>query len=88
MLDIDQDYVYFEDPYVRMGKGFVPRAMFEDAWHNVMGGDRSKPQQMNMGIFIRGPERVESERSGTVDFSGLATKCGRPSGRDAPRARH
>jgi predicted double-glycine peptidase len=71
-LDVDDDYVYFQDPYVRMGKGFAPRKTFEDAWHNVMGGDRSKPEQRNVGIFIRGDKPVESERA-AGDFSGLAS---------------
>lgn len=72
-LDVDQDYVYFQDPYVRMGKGFVPRKAFEDAWHNVMGGDRSKPVQNHVGIFIRGdnkPRAAQREASGA--FEGLA----------------
>jgi predicted double-glycine peptidase len=72
VLDIDQDHVYFEDPYVRMGKGFVPRATFEDAWHNVMGGDRSKPVQSRVGIFIRGDKPAALQRL-VGDFSGLAT---------------
>ncbi len=73
VLDIDQDYVYFQDPFVRMGKGFVPRATFEDAWHNVMGGDRSKPEQHHVAIFIRGDKPVESPRLVAGDFSGLAS---------------
>ena len=72
-LDVDQDYVYFQDPYVRMGKGFVPRATFEDAWHNVMGGDRSKPVQQNVGIFIRGDKPAASTGRRIADFTGLAT---------------
>ena len=70
-LAVDQDYVYFEDPYVRMGKGFAPRQVFEDAWHNVMGGDLSKPQQVRMGIFIRGQQRAAPERFREADLSGL-----------------
>lgn len=70
-LAVDQDYVYFEDPYVRMGKGFAPRQVFEDAWHNVMGGDLGKPKQIRMGIFIRGKQRAAPERLREVDLSGL-----------------
>jgi predicted double-glycine peptidase len=73
VLDVDQDYVYFEDPYVRMGKGFVPRATFEDAWHNVMGGDLSKPKQNRMGILIRGDQPVTSQQSSAGEFSGLSS---------------
>jgi predicted double-glycine peptidase len=70
-LDIDDDYVYFQDPYVRMGKGFVPRTTFENSWHNVMGGDRSKPVQSHVGIFIRGDKPSAAPRQWTGDFSGL-----------------
>jgi predicted double-glycine peptidase len=72
-LDVDDEYVYFQDPYVRMGKGFAPRKTFEDAWHNVMGGDRSKPQQRRMGIFIHGNKPVEPRQFTAGDFSGLAS---------------
>jgi predicted double-glycine peptidase len=72
-LDVDKDYVYFQDPYVRMGKGFVPRKRFESAWHNVMGGDRSKPEQRNVGIFIRGDKPIARQRFTAGDFSGLAS---------------
>ena len=71
VLSVDKDYVYFEDPYVRMGKGFVPRATFEELWHNVMGGDLSKPKQIRMGIFIRGDKHAAPARAREVDFSGL-----------------
>jgi predicted double-glycine peptidase len=72
-LDVDQDYVYFQDPYVRMGKGFVPRKTFEDAWHNVMGGDRSNPVQQHVGIFIRGDKPAASRGLRKQDFSRLAS---------------
>jgi len=71
VLSVDKDYVYFEDPYVRMGKGFVPRQTFEELWHNVMGGDLSKPKQIRMGIFIRGDKCAAPRRAREVDFSGL-----------------
>jgi hypothetical protein len=68
---VDRDYVYFEDPYVHMGKGFIPRANFEDAWHNVMGGDLSKPVQNHVAIFIRRAGRAAPPRAQALDFSGL-----------------
>lgn len=71
VLSVDKDYVYFEDPYVHMGKGFVPRATFEDAWHNVMGGDLNKPKQIHMGIFIHGDKRSVPQRAREVDYSAL-----------------
>ena len=38
VLSVDADYVYFQDPYIRMGKGFVPRSAFDEHWHQIMGG--------------------------------------------------
>lgn len=71
VLDIDKDHVYFEDPYVRMGKGFVPRATFEDGWHNVMGGNHANPTQNRMGIFIRGDKPAGSQGFTKECSSGL-----------------
>jgi predicted double-glycine peptidase len=72
VLAVDEDYVYFEDPYVRMGKGFMPRKAFEDHWHHVMGGDSEKGRKlMRLGIFIRGEEPAESQRFKKVDLADL-----------------
>ena len=71
VLAADRDYVYFEDPFVRMGKGFIPRKDFEDRWHNVMGGDLSRPKQIHVGIFIRGEKPARAQRLHEVDFSKL-----------------
>lgn len=79
VLAVDKDYVYFEDPYVWMGKGFMPRQAFEDHWHHVMGGDLQKgPKLMQLGIFIRGekpaqPQRFKDLQSAKLDFSKLAS---------------
>jgi predicted double-glycine peptidase len=78
VLAVDRDYVYFEDPYMRMGKGFMPRAAFDALWHNVMGGDLAKPQQMRMGIFIRGdkpaaPQRLSDANFAALDFASLGS---------------
>lgn len=70
-LAVDRDYVYFEDPYMRMGKGFMPRAAFDALWHNVMGGDLAKPRQMRMGIFIRGEKPAAPQRLSDADFAAL-----------------
>ena len=70
-LAVDKDYVYFEDPFVRMGKGFMPRDAFEEIWHNVMGGDLNKPKQMHLGIFIKGKKPAQPQRLQEVDFSKL-----------------
>ena len=70
-LAVDKDYVYLEDPFIRMGKGFVPRDVFEAQWHNVMGGDLSRPKQIHVGIFIRGKKPARAQRPQEVDFSKL-----------------
>jgi predicted double-glycine peptidase len=71
-LAIDQDYLYFEDPYVWMGKGFMPLQVFEDHWHNVMGGDLEKsPKQNRLGIFIRGERPAKPQRLKDIDLSSL-----------------
>ena len=58
VLAVDENYVYFQDPYVRMSKAFAPRKDFEDHWHQVMGGDVEKnPKLMHLGILIRGPTK-------------------------------
>ena len=66
VLGVDSHYVYFQDPYMRMSKGFVPRQTFEAHWHQIMGGDpKSNPKLMHLGIFVRGDkpaERKEAER--------------------------
>jgi predicted double-glycine peptidase len=73
VLAVDKDYVYFQDPYVRMSKAFVPRKAFEDHWHQVMGGDPERnPKLMHLGILIRGttkPAAKDAETSApALDF--------------------
>jgi predicted double-glycine peptidase len=70
-LAVDKDYVYVEDPFLRMGKGFMPRDAFEELWHNVMGGDLSRPKQIHVGIFIRGKRPAQAQRIPEVDISQL-----------------
>jgi len=68
ILAVDKEYVYFEDPYLRMGKGFGPRKTFEEHWHNIGGKtptDTSK--QMHLGIFIRGKKPAKSQSFGQMD---------------------
>jgi predicted double-glycine peptidase len=77
VLAVDKDYVYFEDPYVRMGKGFMPREAFEQHWHQVMGGDLEKaPKLIHLGILIRGekpaqPQRFKDVEPAKLDFSNM-----------------
>jgi predicted double-glycine peptidase len=72
VLGVDRDYVYFQDPYMRMSKAFVPRKMFEEHWHQVMGGDtEANPKLMHLGIFVRGDRPAERKPVGQVDISSL-----------------
>lgn len=75
VLGVDKEYVYFEDPYARMSKAFMPRDTFVDHWHQVMGGDLKKnPKLMQLGIFVRGksaaPRPVAAKTSlSELDFA-------------------
>jgi predicted double-glycine peptidase len=72
ILAVDQDYVYFQDPYAHMGKAFIPRKTFVDHWHQVMGGDREKnPKLMQLGIFVRGNAKVNRTDAAGASFSTL-----------------
>ncbi len=72
VLGVDPDYVYFQDPYMRMSKAFVPRKMFEAHWHQVMGGDlKTNPKLIHLGIFVRGDKPAERKAVGEVDISSL-----------------
>ena len=70
VLGVDDDYVYFQDPFMRMSKAFVPRKAFEDHWHQVMGGDLKKnPKLMHLGIFVRGEKPAERAVDESRDLS-------------------
>jgi predicted double-glycine peptidase len=72
VLGVDQDYVYFQDPYIRMSKGFVPRGTFEALWHQAMGGDLVRnPKLLHLGIFIRGKEPAPSKPAKELDISAI-----------------
>ncbi|WP_374088952.1 C39 family peptidase [Methylomicrobium lacus] len=72
VLAVDKDYVYYEDPYVRMGKGFMPRETFARHWHHVMGGDLQKgPKLIHLGIFIRGERPAQPQRFKEVELAKL-----------------
>jgi predicted double-glycine peptidase len=60
VLEVDEKYVYFQDPFAPMSKAFVPHKLFEDHWHQVMGGDLKKnPKLIHLGIFVRGDKPAE-----------------------------
>ena len=70
VLGVDRDYVYFQDPYARMSKAFVPRRMFMEHWHQVMGGDHKKnPKLMQLGIFVRGKQVAARQTAADLTFS-------------------
>ena len=57
VLGVDKDYVYFQDPFARMSKAFIPRKTFEEHWHQVMGGKlANNPELIHLGVFVRGKE--------------------------------
>ena len=80
VLSVDDDYVYFQDPYARNGKGFAPRASFEEHWHQIMGGskDPRSSKLMHVAIFVEGA-RPASLRAGEeaaladFDLTGLGS---------------
>jgi predicted double-glycine peptidase len=72
ILTVDKEYVYFEDPFVRMGKGFLPRQTFEEQWHNIGGKTASGvSKQMHLGIFIRGKKPAKHQSLKQMDISKL-----------------
>ena len=72
VLGADRENVYFQDPYLRMGKGFAPRKHFEAHWHQAMGGDLSNPKLMRVAIFIKGEKPAEEQNeaieAASIDF--------------------
>jgi predicted double-glycine peptidase len=71
VLGMDKKYVYYQDPFIRRGKGFVSHQFFEDSWHNVRGKTASdKKEQMHLGVFISGDKPPRHHPLVTVDVSG------------------
>jgi predicted double-glycine peptidase len=55
IIGLDDENVYFEDPYILGSRGFMSRQEFEERWHNPRGWDESDTvKQIHLGIFIRG----------------------------------
>ena len=72
VLAVDNDYVYFQDPFIRMSKAFMPRKTFEDHWHQVMGGDLERnPKLIHLGIIVRGQRLAKAIVERKPDFSAL-----------------
>lgn len=55
VIGMDDENVYFEDPYILGSRGFMSRQEFEERWHNPRGWDESDTvEQIHLGIFIQG----------------------------------
>jgi len=69
VLGVDDDYVYFQDPYLRMGKAFVTRSVFEKHWHQIMGGETAAaPRLVHLGIFVRGMQPAQPAQASGAAF--------------------
>jgi len=80
ILSVDREHVYFQDPYISMGKGFVPRQTFEEHWHQIMGGSSlaRSPRLMRVAIYVSGGQRAMPASGGAapaprIDFGGLGS---------------
>jgi len=77
VLGVDDEYVYFQDPYLRMGKAFVTRDSFERHWHQIMGGaGAANPKLLHLGILIRGERpasAVAPAAPAPLDFAKLGS---------------
>ena len=80
VLAVDKSYVYFQDPYVRMGKGFVPRSTFLEHWHQIMGGSKvAKSSKLHqVAIFVRGEEapshsETEEPTQASIDLGSMGS---------------
>lgn len=78
ILSVDADYVYFQDPFIRMGKGFVPRAVFEEHWHQIMGGSAlaRSAKLDHVAIFVKGHRPVAASARSEAGHPDLAGRLG------------
>ena len=69
VLGVDDRNVYFQDPFVRMSKAFIPRKTFEEHWHHAMGGDlENQPKLIHLGIFVRGEKPAVVEAGADINL--------------------
>ncbi|MDD1707341.1 MAG: cysteine peptidase family C39 domain-containing protein [Methanoregulaceae archaeon] len=55
VLGMDEKYVYYQDPFIKRGKGFVTHQKFDESWHNVRGKTTTDAKkQVHLGVFISG----------------------------------
>jgi len=78
VLSVDADYVYFQDPFIRMGKGFVSRPVFEEHWHQIMGGSAlaKSPILNHLAVFVKGDRPAAPPAAGEVANLKLADRLG------------
>jgi predicted double-glycine peptidase len=76
ILGVDGENVYFQDPYVRMAKAFVPRQSFEEHWHQIMGGKASGERPIHRcAVFVRGKAvpRAAEQSLPAINFENLGS---------------
>ncbi len=55
VLGMDERYIYYQDPFIKRGKGFIAHRKFEQSWHNVRGKTAADTKkQIHLGVFISG----------------------------------
>ncbi len=71
VLGMDKKFVYYQDPFIKRGKGFVSHRLFEQSWHNVRGKTSSdSKKQVHLGVFISGDAPPRHHPLVTSDVSG------------------
>jgi len=67
VLGMDNNYVYYQDPFAKRGNAFVSHRLFEESWHNVRGITSSdKKKQVHLGVFISGDTRPRRHPLGAM----------------------
>jgi predicted double-glycine peptidase len=70
VLGMDNNYVYYQDPFAKRGNAFVSHRVFEESWHNVRGITSSdKKRQVHLGVFISGDTPPRRHPLGVVDVT-------------------
>ncbi len=75
VLGMDEKYVYYQDPFIKRGKGFVTHRKFDESWHSVRGETATDTRkQVHLGVFISGAtppphHPLVSREIGKEDFS-------------------
>lgn len=88
ILGVDEDYVYIQDPYVRMAKAFVPRAVFEEHWHQIMGGKATGNRKIERcAVFVTGKSPAIAAAASASRGSASSRWARSASSRCASRAR-